>query len=152
MTLFAVYMSDISRKKKILTTISYSIALAVAAIIIIKLEGNVWGSLVRLGPAQFWVGFTVWSYELRFDTIMVITIVPLIVGLFITAKKGIKEANTVMFLILGGFLSEPLLTLFSDYTIQPYRYVPLVVFFSIGIATIFSKRLLVRPSYSPQPS
>jgi hypothetical protein len=149
MTLFSAYVSDASKKKKILFTISYSIALIVAAIIFIKIGGNVWGQLARLDPKEFWVGFTVWSYELRFDTVMLTTIIPLLIGLFITAKRGIKEANMVMFLILGGFFSEPLLTLFSNYTIQPYRYVPLVVFFSIGIATIFSKRLTMRPSYGP---
>lgn len=141
MTVFAILVSDISRKKKILTIISYSIALAVAAFIIVKIEGNVWGSLARLGPDQFWVGFTIWSYELRFDILLISTILPLVVGLFITAKNGIKEANMVLFLIFGGFFSVPMLTLFSDYTLQPYRFVPLIVFFSIGVATIFSKKI-----------
>ena len=149
MTLFSVYTSDISRKKKILTAISYAIALVVATIIIIKIGGNVWGELARLDPIQFWIGFTVWSYELRFDLIIITTVLPLLVGLFITAKKGIKEADMVMFLIFGGFFSIPLLTLFSDYTMQPYRFMPLVVFFSVGAATIFSKRLTVGSSYSP---
>lgn len=140
MTIFAVLASDITKKKKILTIFSYSIALAVAAFIMIKLEGNVWGSLARLGPNQFWIGFTIWAYELRFDIILVSTILPLVVGLFIMAKKGIKEANMVMFLIFGGFFSVPMLTLFSDYTLQPYRFVPLIVFFSIGVALLFSKK------------
>lgn len=140
MTIFAVIISDIPRKTKILTIFSYSIALGIAAFIIIKIEGNVWGSLARLGPTQFWIGFTIWAYELRFDIILVATILPLVVGLFIMAKRGSKEATMVMFLIFGGFFSVPMLTLFSDYTLQPYRFVPLIVFFSMGVALLFSKR------------
>jgi len=37
-------------------------------------------------------------------------------------------------------LIAPLLTGFTDQTSQPYRFVPFVVFFAIGVGVLLSKR------------
>ena len=45
-----------------------------------------------------------------------------------------------MVLIGGMLLIAPFLTGFSDQTNQPYRFVPLVTFFAIGVGVLLSKR------------
>jgi len=37
-------------------------------------------------------------------------------------------------------LISPILTGFTEFTNQPYRWVPLVVFFAVGIGILLSKR------------
>ncbi len=44
-----------------------------------------------------------------------------------------------MFLIGGILFISPLLTGFTELTNQPYRFVPLVVFFAIGVGILLSK-------------
>jgi len=45
-----------------------------------------------------------------------------------------------MVLISGILLIAPILTGFTNQTNQPYRFVPLVVFFAIGVGVLLSKR------------
>jgi len=89
---------------------------------------------------DFWAGFASYALQLRFDILVIISIVPLIVGLFIASKNGIKHAESIMVLISGILLIAPILTGFTDQTNQPYRFVPLVVFFAMGIGILLSKK------------
>ena len=88
----------------------------------------------------FWNGFSSLAFQIRFDALVVYFLIPLIVGLFILAKKGIVEAETMMVLIAGVLFSAPLLTGFTDITNQPYRFIPLVVFFAMGVGVLLSRK------------
>ena len=63
----------------------------------------------------------------------------LTVGLFIKSKSN-KYANSILVLISGTLLTAPFLTGFTDQTNQPYRLLPLIVFFSVAVGIIFAKR------------
>ena len=89
---------------------------------------------------DFWLGFTSFSYQLRFDGLVVLFTIPLMVGLFLVAKSGVKHAESLMVLISGILLVTPFLTGFTNQTNQPYRFVPFVVFFAIGVGVLLSKR------------
>ena len=102
---------------------------------------SIFGEIIRIDFTEFLIGLTSWSYQLRFDYLMILTILPLSVGLLIRSKQGIKEADSILVLILGGLLAGPILVMFTDfYYILPYRFIPLVVFFAIGIGVLFSKK------------
>ena len=58
-----------------------------------------------------------------------------------TARKVNPQADSILFLITGIMFAMPLLVGFSDFNLHPYRFVPLMVFFSIGVGTIFSKKI-----------
>jgi len=60
--------------------------------------------------------------------------------LYLASRKGVLQADAVMILIAGTLLVAPLLTGFTYMTNQPYRFVPLVFFFAIGIGTLLAKR------------
>jgi len=98
------------------------------------------GSQEEFDSDEFWLGFTSFSYQLRFDGLVLLFILPLIVGLFIASRYGILHADSIMLLISGILLTAPLLTGFTELTNQPYRFVPLVVFFAIGVGVLLSKR------------
>jgi len=72
--------------------------------------------------------------------LVVVFLLPLIVGLFIASQNGFKQAESIMVLIGGILLTAPILTGFTDQTNQPYRFVPLAVFFAIGVGVLLSKR------------
>ena len=86
------------------------------------------------------MGFSSFSYQLRFDGLVILFVLPLIVGLFIASKNGVRHADSLMILISGMLIIAPILTALTDQTNQPYRFVPLVTFFAIGIGVLLSKR------------
>jgi len=131
MSLFFIYRSNISKNKKII------IAISTASIILVGALASTSGITPQIGSDiqeefdsdEFWLGFTSFSYQLRFDGLVLLFILPLIVGLFIAYRKGVPHADSIMILIAGILVTAPLLTGFTIMTNQPYRFVPLVVFF-----------------------
>ena len=94
---------------------------------------------IELNPEKFWLGFTAFAFSMRLDVIIVIFLLPLIVGLFLVSKNN-RYANSILILLAGTLLSAPLVTGLTDMTNQPYRFLPLIVFFSIGVGMIFANR------------
>jgi len=140
MSIFFTYNSIMPKKRKIFTIIGYAIILGlITGAIVMGLK------LVSVPEtfdyAEFLMGFSVFSAELRYDGIILIFLLPLVVGLYLTSRKGVKNANSVLFLILGTLLSEPLLAALTANNILPYRYIPLIVFFAVGVGTLFSKKI-----------
>ncbi|MGI0010809.1 MAG: hypothetical protein ACREAE_05365 [Nitrosopumilaceae archaeon] len=138
MSLFFIYRANIPRQKKIRTAISYGviIALGIAALSVVNISGKQSG----FDANDFWRGFTSWAFQLRFDGIVLIFLLPLVMGLFIASRRGMMQADSIMVLILGMLLSAPFLQGLTDFTNQPYRFVPLIVFFAMGVGTILSKK------------
>ena len=61
------------------------------------------------------------------------------VALFLKSLKGFKQANSIQLLISGFLIIPPLLITFSEQTNEPYRLIPLVIFFAIGASTLLGK-------------
>ena len=143
MTFFFIYRAKITRRKKIITSIPY-IVISVAGLIGVSILGiNLAGSAageITFVDRFFWNGFSSMAFQLRFDSLVVFFILPVVVGLFLYSLKGIVEAEMVMVLIAGVLFSAPLLTGFTDITNQPYRFVPLVVFFAMGVGVLLSRK------------
>ncbi len=91
--------------------------------------------------SEFWIGFTTLASNLRFDVVLLLFLLPVSVGLFLKARNGSKNSILLIVLISGTILITPILEMITDYYfVYPYRYVPLVVFFAIGLSTLFSKK------------
>lgn len=140
MTLFFLYRADVPKKRKIRTLVSYLIILVLGIVAITVFKVNLGQSTVEYFDLYFWQGFTSMAYQLRFDFIVLIFLLPVVVGLMLAARRGILHTDSIMVLIAGILLSAPLLTGFTTLTNQPYRYVPLVIFFAMGVGVILSKR------------
>ena len=140
MNLFVIYRSNIPRQKKIRLAISYGVIIII--IISAPLAGiSLGGRPEGFDPTGFWQGFAAWAFQTRFDGLVLVFTLPLVVGLFVASRRGILQADSVMVLIMGVLLSAPFLQGFTDQTNQPYRFVPLVVFFAMGVGTLLSKRI-----------
>lgn len=137
MTFFFIYRTNMPRQQKKHLIISYLIIIAVG-IAALSAASNI-GKSTGFDSNDFWRGFTSWAFQLRFDGLVLIFLLPLIVGLFIISRRGVLHAQSIMILIIGILLSAPVLQGFTDLTNQPYRFVPLIVFFAMGVGTILSK-------------
>tara|TARA_Y100000996_G_scaffold166207_1_gene129104 strand:- start:442 stop:708 length:267 start_codon:yes stop_codon:yes gene_type:complete len=78
---------------------------------------------------------------LRYDFLLLLTILPVVVGLTFFTKSHVKEVDSILFLILGTFIAGPILIIFTNfYEILPYRYIPFIIFYAIGVGIFFSKK------------
>ena len=141
MTLFFVYRIRLPKKRKILIAISYGVIIVGMGAALSTSEYMV-NRATTFEYADFWSGFTTWSFQLRFDYLVLMFLLPVTVGLFLASRKGIPEADSILVLILGVLISAPLLVAFTGYDIHPYRYVPLILFFAVGVGTLLSKKII----------
>jgi len=139
MSIYYFLGSDMPRIRKAIT------AGATAAIVIGGAAAVVSGSSVGeaayegFDTAEFLMGFSSFANQLRWDGLVLLFCMPLIVGLFVASRRGVRHADSVMVMISGMLLLAPILTGFTNQTNQPYRFVPLVVFFSMGVGVLLSK-------------
>ena len=142
MTLFTTYRSQISTKTKIAILTSYVVAV-IFVISLILTSDSVYQDIIEINETKFILGFQSISSQLRFDIFFIMTLLPLTVGLIFLSKNKLKHADSILILIFGTIITSPLLVMFTfHYEILPYRLVPLLVFFSIGIGMFFSKKLI----------
>jgi len=140
MSLFFFYRSNIPKRKKIITMASSAAILLAGSLVFVSSDSSTnTAELEGFDSDDFWLGFTSFSYQLRFDGLILLFILPLIVGLFIAARNGVQHADSIMVLISGILLTAPFLTGFTDQTAQPYRFVPVIVFFAVGVGILLSK-------------
>jgi len=142
MTLFTTYRSQISRRTKIAILISY-IVIVSAAIALIFVGDTIYPDIIDVNSSKFILGFQVIISQLRFDLFFIMALLPVTVGLIFLSKNKLKHADSILILIFGTIIASPILVMFTyHYEILPYRFIPLLVFFSIGVGMFFSKKLV----------
>jgi len=140
MTLFFIFRSYIAKKTKIILTISYVIIFLVVLSTVVFADRQGYGkALTSFEFEEFVAGFTTWAFQLRIDGLVLVFLLPLTIGLFIKSRQGFKEADSILVLIGGILLSAPLLVGFTQFNLQPYRWIPLITFFAIGVGVLLSK-------------
>ena len=135
LTIFFV-VNNTKGKKRIYILIFYAVLIIGALFAANSTLGEI--NIAYL-PERFIEGFAQLSYQLRFDYIILIFLLPLTVALFLKSLKGFHQANSIQILISGFLLIPPFLITFSEQTNEPYRLIPLVVFFAIGASTLLAK-------------
>jgi len=142
--LFFIYRAQIPKQNKIRLFIIYGVIAVVglSAIIVGNLNfGTSTFANIGFDQLKFISGFSAFSAQFRFDGLILMFLLPLVVGLFIASRNGIKEADSIMVLITGVFLFAAILPGFTAFTNNPYRFVPFLVFFAMGVGTLLSRRV-----------
>ena len=138
-SILVTLLSDIPKNKKIFVISTHVIALVIS-LIIFQYSDSVYQNVVDIDLSEFWIGFTTLAFNLRFDVVLLLFLLPVSAGLFLKSRKGDKNSISIIVLICGTILVTPVLEMITNhYFVYPYRYVPLVVFFAIGLSTLFSK-------------
>jgi hypothetical protein len=140
MSIYFILRSEISRKQKAITAGITAIMILIGGAVAMGSFSQTQEIQEEFNEKEFWLGFTSFSYQLRFDALVMLFTIPLMVGLFLVARKGVRHGESIMVLISGILLVTPFLTGYTNQTNQPYRFVPLVVFFAIGVGVLLSKR------------
>ena len=139
--LFAIFTSELKKSRKIILWITYSIIILV--VLIAFFTNNI--THVTFGESE--VGFNFnklissmneFGNSLRFDGLILILFIPTIIILF-TKKGNISKSINLIFLgIVFSILSQPLMFSMIEMTLQPYRFIPVIVFCAISVGMIFS--------------
>ncbi|MGI0073077.1 MAG: hypothetical protein ACREA3_04635 [Nitrosotalea sp.] len=140
MSLYFIARSSLPRKSKIYSLGSYGAIVMLLLVAIVILGRNIVGTSIGFSATAFWQGFTAMAMQMRFDYIVILFLLPLIVMLFFASRRGVLHADSVMIFILSILLIAPLLVGFTQQTNQPYRFVSLSVFFAIGVGVLLSNR------------
>ena len=61
----------------------------------------------------FWNGFVSLSYQMRYDGLIMVFLIPTIIGLYVISKNN-RYANSVSIMISGVIISNPILLITVD--------------------------------------
>ena len=138
-SILVTILSDIPSKTKIFVLIAHIITIIIS-LIIFQYSDSVYTNVIDIDVSEFWIGFTTLAFNLRFDVLLLLFLLPVSIGLFLKAKNGCKNSISLIVLICGTILVTPVLEMITNfYFVYPYRYIPLVVFFAVGLSSLFSK-------------
>lgn len=140
MSIYFILRSSIPRKQKIIVSAITAGIILIGGLAAAGSLSPTQGTQEAFDAKEFQMGFTSFAYQLKSDGLVMLFMIPLMVGLFIASRKGIRHAESIMVLISGMLLIAPILTGFTTQTNQPYRFVPLIVFFAMGVGVLLSKR------------
>jgi len=141
MNLFYIYRSEISKKTKFFLFGSYGVVLVITYMIFESGKSIIYDDIIRFDFTAFLEGFTGWGNSMQLDPLAILCILPIAIGLFIKSLNGIKQSDSILFMLAGTILAGPLISLVTDfYFILPYRFIPFIIFMAIGVGIILSKK------------
>ncbi len=146
-SIYYICKASISKRKKLYTLASYVVSLIIILVIISSFNigsGTGYGGSYSLQPNEFFLAFNAMGLALRYDLVVVLSLLPLTLGLFFKFRKeNTKKADTIFVLILTALLAGPILamlTAFQPVPVLPHRFLPLIVFVAVGIGVLLSKK------------
>jgi hypothetical protein len=138
MSIFFVLSSDIPQKKKAFVVLVSTIII-IGGIVIFATQNLAETKDAGWNSDEFWAGMSSFANQIRHDGLVILFVLPLVFGLFMVSKRS-RYANSIMIMIAGMLVMVPLISGLTEITNQPYRFVPLIFFFAIGVGTLLSKR------------
>ena len=144
-SIYYICRASISRRKKLYAIASYVVSLIIILAVFssINTSQGVY-DIVDISPSEFFLAFSTLGMALRYDLVIVLSLLPLTLGLFFKFRKeNTKKADTIFVLILTALLAGPILamlTAFQPVPVLPHRFLPLIVFVAVGIGVLLSKK------------
>ena len=140
-SLYYICRASISTRKKLYTLASYAASLIVI-LLVFSFGESIYFDIINISSSEFFLAFNALGYTLRYDLIIVLSLLPLTLGLFFKFRKeNSKKIDSILVLILTALVAGPVITMLTDfYFILPYRFLPLIVFVAVGIGVLLSKR------------
>ena len=140
-SLYYICRASISTRKKLYTLASYAASLIVI-LLVFSFGESIYFDIINISSSEFFLAFNALGYTLRYDLIIVLSLLPLTLGLFFKFRKeNSKKVDSILVLILTALLAGPVISMLTDfYFILPHRFLPLIVFVAVGIGVLLSKR------------
>tara|TARA_Y100001954_G_scaffold225577_1_gene266349 strand:- start:1792 stop:2163 length:372 start_codon:yes stop_codon:yes gene_type:complete len=119
---------------------SYVTMISIIFFIFQNQSSIIYDQIIKIDFNSFLNGFTGWGNSMQLDPFVMLSIVPLTIGLFLKSLKGLKQSDSILIMIMGTILAGPLISLVTDfYFILPYRFIPFIVATAIGVGIFLSK-------------
>ena len=139
-TIFYIYRAKIYSRKKLLVMCSYG-GVVLVILAVFSFGENVYADVIEISESGFFLALSSLGYTLRYDVFIILSLLPITVGLFFTSRRGILQADSILILILTSLLAGPFISMLTDfYFVLPYRFIPLIVFVAIGVGVFLSKK------------
>ena len=140
-SLYYICRASISTRKKLYTLASYATSLIVI-LLVFSFGESIYFDIINISSSEFFLAFNALGYTLRYDLVIVLSLLPLTLGLFFKFRKeNSKKVDSILVLILTALLAGPVISMLTDfYFILPYRFLPLIVFVAVGIGVLLSKK------------
>jgi len=140
-SLYYICRASISTRKKLYTLASYATSLIVI-LLVFSFGESIYFDIINISSSEFFLAFNALGYTLRYDLIIVLSLLPLTLGLFFKFRKeNSRKADSILVLILTALLAGPVISMLTDfYFILPHRFLPLIVFVAVGIGVLLSKK------------
>jgi len=136
LNVYYVLRSKLDSKTKLRLMISYGIVILVM-FGLFTIGNTIYDDIVQIDTNRFMNSLSDFSSQMRFDSFLLIMILPVTIGLFFVARSGTIHAESLLFFIPSLLLAGPLVALLTDfYVILPYRFVPLLAFFAIATVVV----------------
>jgi hypothetical protein len=106
---------------------------------------SVYSDIINISDSEFFLALNTLGYTLRYDVFIILSLLPVTIGLFFTSRRGFLQADSILILILTSLLAGPFISMLTGFYLQqvvvmPYRFLPLIVFVAIGIGVFLSKK------------
>jgi hypothetical protein len=135
-----IFYSDLNKKTKFLIMTSYAVMIGIV-LAIWSLDASVYSNILRFEISELLTALAKTSYQLRFDYLFLSSFLPLTLALIIKAKNHVHNAASILFLISGSIFAGAIVEILSyHFVILPYRFVPTLVFFAVGIGILFNSK------------
>ena len=139
-TIFYIYRARISSRKKIWAMCSYG-GVILIILTVFSFGDSVYGDIINISDSEFFLALNTLGYTLRYDVFIILSLLPVTIGLFFTSRRGFLQADSILVLILTSLLAGPFISMLTGfYFVLPYRFLPLIVFVAIGIGVFLSKK------------
>ena len=141
LNIYYVLRNDDSRSTKIRTLISYGVIILIM-IGLFSFGNTIYDDIVSFDFNRFMNSLSDFSSQMRFDLFLLVMLLPTIIGLYFISKNGLIHAESMLFFIPTLLLLGPLVSFATDfYVILPYRFVPLIAFFSISVGIVTFRKI-----------
>ena len=139
-TIFYIYRAKIYSRKKFLAMCSYG-GVVLVILAVYSFGGSVYTDIIEISESGFFMALSSLGYTLRYDVLIILSLLPITIGLFFTSRRGVLQADSILVLILTSLLAGPVISMITDfYFVLPYRFIPLIVFVAIGFGVFLSKK------------
>ena len=139
-TIFYIYRARISSRKKIWAMCSYG-GVILIILTVFSFGDSVYGDIINISDSEFFLALNTLGYTLRYDVFIILSLLPVTIGLFFTSRRGFLQADSILVLILTSLLAGPFISMLTGfYFVLPYRFLPLIVFVAIGVGVFLSKK------------
>lgn len=135
--IYLILQGNFSKHQKKILLISYTAVAILAAFLLFSGIFSI-SNEAGFDERRFITGFSEFSNSFRFDGLVLLLFFPTMIILSLKNGPIRKKIEFIFFALAIMFVSQSALNSLVEITVQPYRYIPLIVFFSISVGLIFS--------------